>query len=137
MKICIFGMGAVGGHFGARLAAAGHDVSAVARGENLAALCRNGVTLHSQGDNINAPVRASDKSEDLGVQDIVISTLKANSLTDLANGIAPLLGSDTPVVFAQNGIPWWYDIGLSSDRPAPPDLGKLDPGGTLRRAVTP
>lgn len=137
MKICIFGMGAVGGHFGARLAAAGHDVSAVARGENLAALCRNGVTLHSQGDNINAPVRASDKSENLGVQDVVISTLKANSLTDLANGIAPLLGSDTPVVFAQNGIPWWYDIGLSIARPAPPDLGKLDPGGTLRRAVTP
>ena len=137
MKICIFGMGAVGGHFGARLAAAGHELSAVARGENLAALRRDGITLHSRGDTINTPVRASDNTADLGVQDVVISTLKATSLSGLADNIAPLLGPDTPVIFAQNGIPWWYDIGISSDRPAPPDLGKLDPGGALRKAVGP
>lgn len=137
MKICIYGMGAVGGHFGARLAAAGHEVSAVARGENLAALRRNGITLHSLGDTITAPVRASDDTHELGAQDVVISTLKAPSLPALAGNIAPLLGPDTPVVFAQNGIPWWYDLGLSSDRPPAPDLSCLDPGGALRSAIAP
>lgn len=137
MKICIFGMGAVGGRFGARLAAAGHAVSAVARGENLAALRRDGITLHSLGETIRAPLRVSDSTQDLGPQDLVISTLKATSLPDLARGIAPLLGPETPVVFAQNGIPWWYDMGLSEARPALPDLASLDPGGALRSAVAP
>jgi 2-dehydropantoate 2-reductase len=135
MKICIFGMGAVGGHLGARLSAAGHEVSAVARGENLAILRRDGIILHSNGETITAPVRASDNTNDLGVQDVVISTLKATGLPDLANGVAPLLGADTPVIFAQNGIPWWYDMGLSNTRPAPPDLASLDAGGALRRAI--
>lgn len=137
MKICIFGMGAVGGHFGARLAAAGHEVSAVARGDNLTALRRDGITLHSQGDTITAPVNASDDTQELGVQDLVISTLKATGLPDLASDVAPLLGAETPVIFAQNGIPWWYDLGLANTRPSPPDLDSLDPGGALRRAVTP
>jgi 2-dehydropantoate 2-reductase len=137
MKICVFGMGAVGGHFGARLAAAGHEVSAVARGENLAALRRDGIALHSNGDTIAAPVHASENTRDLGPQDVVISTLKATGLQDLAASVAPLLGADTPVIFAQNGIPWWYDMGLSDDRPAPPELTSVDPGGALRRAISP
>ncbi len=90
MKICIFGMGAVGGRLGARLAAAGHDVSAVARGENLAALRRDGVTLESCGETIRAAVRASDDTADLGPQDVVISALKATGLPGLARDIAPL-----------------------------------------------
>lgn len=137
MKICIFGMGAVGGHLGARLAASGHEVSAVARGENLAALRKDGITLESNGETITALVHASDNTQDLGVQDVVISTLKATGLPDLADGLAPLLGDDTPVVFAQNGIPWWYDMGLSNTRPAPPDLSRLDAGGALRRIIAP
>ncbi len=66
----------------------------------------------------------------------VISTLKANGLSSLVAGLPPLLGDDTAVVFAQNGIPWWYDIGLAPDHPPPPDLGFLDPGGRLRAAVS-
>src|SRR5204863_8059647 len=46
-----------------------------------------------------------------------------------------LLRDDTAVVFAQNGIPWWYDIGLPKSHPPTPDLGFLDPGGRLRAAV--
>jgi 2-dehydropantoate 2-reductase len=41
------------------------------------------------------------------------------------------------VVFAQNGIPWWYAIGLSASRPKPPDLSRLDPGGLLSKAIAP
>jgi 2-dehydropantoate 2-reductase len=61
--------------------------------------------------------------------------LKATGVASLASGLKPLLGSDTPVIFAQNGIPWWYDIGLPAAHPAPPDLSFLDPGGALRAAV--
>ena len=56
-------------------------------------------------------------------------------MSALVTGLPPLLRDDTAVVFAQNGIPWWYDIGLPADHPPPPDLGFLDPGGRLRAAI--
>jgi 2-dehydropantoate 2-reductase len=137
MRICIYGAGAVGGNFAARLAASGHYVSVVARGANLAALKKRGIELHSGDKVIKAKLRASDRPAELGPQDVVLSTLKANSLPALAEGVGPLLGPETAVLFAQNGIPWWYAQGLSKSRPKPPDLTRLDPGGKLARAVAP
>lgn len=135
MRICIFGAGAVGSHFAVRLAQAGHDVSCVMRGPHLQAVKANGLTLQSGGASFTARVKASDDPSDLGPQDIVISTLKATSLDSLADGLPPLLGDDTAVVLAQNGIPWWYNIGLSPDHPPAPDLAFLDPGGRLQAAI--
>lgn len=135
MRICVFGAGAVGGHFAVKLAAAGHEVSVVARGAHLDAIRRNGLVLKTGGQQIKAPVRASDEPAELGVQDVVISTLKANGLPALAAGIGPLLGPQSAVVFAQNGIPWWYGHGLAASRRRPPDLSRLDPGGALARSV--
>jgi 2-dehydropantoate 2-reductase len=82
-------------------------------------------------------VKASDDPAALGPQDLVISTLKANSLGSLVTGLPPLLRENTGIVFGQNGIPWWYDIGLAPDHPRPPDLSFLDPGGRLRTTVSP
>ncbi|HEX2333196.1 MAG TPA: 2-dehydropantoate 2-reductase [Burkholderiales bacterium] len=127
MRICVFGTGAVGGHIAAKLAAAGHDVSVVARGAHLEAMRDKGITLIHGADTIHGKVRTSDP----GLQDLVFVTLKANALGAFAAAAAGLVGSDTRVVFAQNGIPWWYGIGLSKDRPAPPDLSRLDPQGKL------
>jgi 2-dehydropantoate 2-reductase len=135
MRICIFGAGAVGSHFAVRLALAGHEVSCVMRGAHLAAVKAKGLSLHVGDASFNAKVRASDDPATLGLQDLVISTLKATGVGSLASGLKPLLREDTPVIFAQNGIPWWYDIGLSADHPPPPDLSFLDPGGRLREAV--
>ncbi len=135
MRICIYGAGAIGGNFAARLSAAGNDVSVVARGAHLEAIRARGLTLLSGDKKIVAKVRASDQPADLGQQDVVISTLKASSLGDLAANVAPLLGAGTPVVFAQNGIPWWYGRGLGKERPKAPDLPRLDPDGALLRAV--
>jgi 2-dehydropantoate 2-reductase len=137
MRICIFGAGAVGSHFAVRLALAGHEVSCVMRGAHLAAVKAKGLTLRVKGEEFLARVKASDDPAELGPQDFVISTLKANGLSSLVTGLGPLLRDDTAVVFAQNGIPWWYDIGLPSDHPPPPDLGFLDPGGHLRALVAP
>jgi 2-dehydropantoate 2-reductase len=135
MRICIFGAGAVGSHFAVRLALAGHDVSCVMRGPHLAAVKQTGLTLRVGDAEFSARVKASDDPAALGPQDLVISTLKANALESLVSGLPPLLGDETAVVFAQNGIPWWYDIGLAPDHPPPPDLGFLDPGGRLRAVV--
>jgi 2-dehydropantoate 2-reductase len=136
MRICIFGSGAVGSHFAVRLALAGHDVSCVMRGAHLQATKAKGLTLRVGESEFPAKVRASDDPAALGPQDIVISTLKANALASLVTGLPPLLGDDTAVVFAQNGIPWWYDIGLAADHPPMPDLSFLDPGGALRAVVS-
>jgi 2-dehydropantoate 2-reductase len=121
MRICVFGAGAVGGHFAARLAAAGHDVSVVARGAHLEAMRRNGVKL-LHGDEV---IRGRVRTADPGPQDAVLVTLKANMLGSFAEAAAPLLTPETEVVFAQNGIPWWY----------PADLPRLDPGGKLKRTI--
>lgn len=135
MRICVYGAGAVGGHLAAKLAAAGHEVSVLARGAQLAAIRAKGVLLLHGDERISARVRASDRSAELGEQDFVLVTMKANALPAAAAGLAPLLGRDTPVVFAQNGIPWWYGIGLPASKRPPPDLSRLDPGGALRAAV--
>src|SRR5688572_2868045 len=118
MRICIFGAGAVGGHFAARLAAAGHDVSVVARGAHLEAMRRNGVRLLHGDEVIGGTVRTGEP----GPQDAVIVTLKANMLGAFADAAAPLLAPETEVVFAQNGIPWWY----------PAEVPRLDPGSRLK-----
>jgi 2-dehydropantoate 2-reductase len=136
MRICIFGAGAVGSHFAVRLALAGHDVSCVMRGPHLAAVKANGLTLRVGDAEFKARVKASDDPDDLGPQDVVISTLKATGVSVLASGLQPLLRNDTGIVFAQNGIPWWYDIGLPKNHRPVPDLAFLDPGGRLRAAVS-
>jgi 2-dehydropantoate 2-reductase len=135
MRICIFGAGAVGSHFAVRLTRAGHDVCCVMRGPHLEAVKARGLTLRVGGTEVSARVTASDDPAALGPQDLVISTLKANGLSSLVTGLPPLLRDNTGVVFAQNGIPWWYDIGIAPDHPPPPDLSFLDPGGRLRSVV--
>src|ERR1700688_3294151 len=107
MRICIFGAGAVGSHFAVRVALSGHRVSCVMRGPHLKALKASGLRLRVGDAEFSAKVKASDDPAALGPQDLVISTLKATSLSSLVTGLPPLLHDDTAVVFAQNGIPWW------------------------------
>ena len=135
MRICVFGAGAIGGNFAARLAAAGNDVSIVARGAHLDAIRARGLVLLTGDRRIVAPVHASDRPADLGPQDAVLVTMKSSGLGVLAENVGPLLRSDTAVAFVQNGIPWWYGHGLGPSRPPAPDLSRLDPGGALARAV--
>ncbi len=135
MRICVFGAGAVGSHFAVRLALAGHEVSCVMRGAHLDAVNTGGLTLRVAGAEFKARVKASDDPSALGPQDVVICTLKATGLPSFAASLQPLLGDDTAVVFAQNGVPWWYDIGLSSSHPRCRIWLFLDPDGRLRSAI--
>lgn len=136
MKICIFGAGAIGGNLAVRLAVGGNDVSVIARGEHLAAIARDGLTLETPKETVRAKVRASAEGRDLGPQDAVLVTVKAPALPDVARGIGPLLGPDTPVVFVMNGIPWWYFYkhgGPLDERRLP----LIDPGDAVWNAVGP
>lgn len=135
MKIAVVGVGAVGGHIAARLAAAGADVTAIARGATLEAIRQRGLVLETGGERVEVRMPATDRPADVGVVDVAIVTVKATDPAGLAVTLAPLVGPRTAVVFAQNGMPWWYGIGLGASRPRPPDLSRLDPGGRLARLV--
>jgi 2-dehydropantoate 2-reductase len=109
MKLCVFGAGAIGGLMAAKLAAKGDvEVTVIARGPHLAAMRANGLKLRSEGQEITVPVRAVASAEEAGPQDYVVVTLKAHSLPGAAKQMQPLLGPETAIVSAVNGIPWWY-----------------------------
>ncbi len=109
MKICVFGAGAIGGLMAARIAAAETaEVTIIARGPHLAAMQKNGLKLISDGVETIVHLRCVATAEEAGVQDAVIVTLKAHSLAGAAQQMQPLLGPETAIVSAVNGIPWWY-----------------------------
>jgi 2-dehydropantoate 2-reductase len=139
MKIAVFGAGAVGGHVAARLGAgadaAGIEVSAVARGAQLAAIVERGITLWIGEECCSSHIRATDRPESLGIQDFVFVALKSSVLPAAAPGLAPLIGPDTGIVFAMNGIPWWYLYRCPENGLPRPDLSLLDPGGVLARMI--
>jgi 2-dehydropantoate 2-reductase len=107
MRICIAGAGAIGGILAARLAAAGHTVSMLARGKTLAALLADGLTLNDLQGRTHVRVAASDRAE-FGVQDVIFLCTKTQDLPDLLPQLVPLIGADTVVVPTNNGVPWWY-----------------------------
>jgi 2-dehydropantoate 2-reductase len=139
MKIVVFGAGAVGGHVAARLGAgadaAGIEVAAVARGAQLAAIEERGITLWIGEERHFCHIHATDRPESLGAQDVVFVALKSSVLGEAAPGIVPLIGPDTTIVFAMNGIPWWYLYRCPENGLPRPDLSLLDPGGVLARTV--
>src|SRR3954462_991185 len=90
MKLCIFGAGAVGGHIAAKLAAAGNEVSAIARGAHLEAIKSRGLRLLHGAKPILGRVRAAASARELGPLEVVFVTLKANLLGTFAAECAPL-----------------------------------------------
>jgi 2-dehydropantoate 2-reductase len=129
MKICVYGVGAVGGLIAGWLARSGHDVSVVARGQQLDAIRRHGLRVL---DRTSGKTEAfAVKTENPGPQDCVIVAVKGQDLTAVADGISPMLGERTSIVTAMNGVPWWF-----FDRLRPGSrLETLDPGGRLSRAM--
>ena len=134
MKIAVVGMGAVGGFLAARLAAAGFEVAALARGATLAALREHGLRLLAAGHETRTPIRASDNAHELGPQDLVIVALKGPALATAAQGLQPLLGAQTVVMPAMNGVPWWFlQTGAPSDTSQ--RLASIDADGRIEAAI--
>ena len=159
MRICVLGAGAIGGFIGGRLALSGVETSALARGVTLASLNKHGWRLTEEdagergaegeggeegdgdgrGDGssreiVTAPVHASDDAAQLGPQDVVIVAVKSHSLAAAVSSVEPLLGPDTVVLTAMNGVPWWFFDGFGGSC-AGLRLESVDPGGRIAAAI--
>ena len=128
MKIAIYGAGAIGGYMGAELSLAGADVTLIARGPHLAAMQANGLMLRKDGAERVARPNCVEDPADAGPQDYVVVTLKAHSVPPIVDSMQPLLGPDTAVVTAVNGVPWWYFYKLPGDYENH-RVDSVDPGG--------
>ena len=135
-RVCIYGAGAIGGWLGARLGGVGCAVSVVARGATLSALHTNGLVLHAGQARSVVAVTASADPAELGAQDLVVIAVKAPALPEVARQIAPLIGPDTIVLTAMNGVPWWFFQGFGG-RFEGTELQAVDPGGALGAAIAP
>ncbi|MEB0057993.1 2-dehydropantoate 2-reductase [Variovorax sp. LG9.2] len=135
MKICIYGAGAIGGWIGVALAQAGERINVVARGATLDALQRNGLSLVRGDERLHVPVNAVASPAEHGPQDLVVVAVKAPALAGVAAQIAPLIGPDTIVLTAMNGVPWWFLEGGFGGTLAGSRLAAVDPDGAIAAAI--
>ena len=135
MKVCIVGLGAVGGLFGAwlgtRLPAGRVQLSALARGVTLDAVQRDGLVLLGDAGEQRVRLQASDDAAALGVQDLVIVAVKGPALAAVSPAVRALMGPQTQVLTAMNGVPWWFFDGLAGACQGL-RLHSVDPGEQVR-----
>jgi 2-dehydropantoate 2-reductase len=136
VRVCVFGAGAIGGLVAVKLAAAGEDVTVVARGAHLAAIRERGLRLLEKGEGgeTAARVRATDRAVDAGPQDLIVLGVKAHQLPPVIGEVGALVGPATVVLTAQNGIPWWYFARHGGPYEGH-RLESVDPGGVIARTL--
>ena len=134
MRFAIYGAGAIGAYMGAKLSVAGEDVALIARGPHLKAIRENGVRIRSSDGDFDARLMATNDPTEIGEVDVVVLAVKAHGLTAIAPLLAPMLGPNTIVLPAQNGIPWWY-FQSHGGRWEGTQLESVDPGGIITKHI--
>jgi len=134
VRIAVIGVGAIGGLLAASLARAGEEVSVVARGAHLHAIRANGLKLVDAAGEFSAEVAATDRISDLPPQDCVVIGVKAHQVADVAGDVPGLLGPETTILTAQNGVPWWYFEKHGGEHEGR-RLESVDPGGRIASAL--
>ena len=136
MRVAIVGAGSIGAVIGARLASAGHEVVLVARGTHLDAIRRDGLKLVDHVGSAGGVYRlaASADPADFEAQDLVVIGLKAHAIAAMLPRMTPLVGPDTVVLPAINGLPWWYFHAEGSALTGA-TLRSLDPAGSMFAAL--
>jgi 2-dehydropantoate 2-reductase len=139
MRFAVLGAGAIGGYVGAALARGGADVTLIARGAHLRAMATRGVQVLSPRGDFTAHPRATDDWAALSDADVLFVALKAYSLPDVAQRLGELLAPDAAVIWAQNGIPWWYFQSAPEAAAAAGMTGleSVDPGGVIAASIEP
>ena len=134
MKVCIVGAGAIGGWMSVKLALAGHTVSVLARGATLAAIQANGLQMVTGDEMLRADVTVSANAEELDAPDLLIVAVKAPGLRDAALAVKSLIGPNTIVLTAMNGVPWWFFD--RADRPLNgTQLATIDAAGEIAASI--
>jgi 2-dehydropantoate 2-reductase len=138
MRIAIVGAGAIGGYLGTRLAAAGTEITFIARGANLQAIRSQGMKLILEdGSELQARgARACEKMSEAGAHDVVLLTVKAHQVSAIAPELHHLLHGQTSIVTMQNGIPWWYFQKHGGQYEGKP-VAAADPDGSIARHIDP
>jgi len=136
MRFAVIGAGAIGAFVGAMLAKSGEDVTLIARGAHLRAMRERGVRVRGSLGEFEAHPAVTDDPASIGAVDVALLTLKAHSLVEMAPRLAPLLGPETSIVSAQNGIPWWYFY-RHGGKWEGTRLEMVDPGGVIERHLDP
>jgi 2-dehydropantoate 2-reductase len=134
VKVCVVGAGAIGTFLGTHLARTGAEVSALARGATAAALRARGLRLEEGGATLTAPVRVVEDTRALGPQDLVVVAVKGPALPAVAPQVGPLLGPETVVLPAMNGVPWWFFHGLGGSHEGAA-VRAVDPDGRVAGAI--
>ncbi len=134
MKVCVVGAGAIGGWMGVKLANAGHAVSVLARGATLATIQANGLQLVAGGETLSVSVKAAATTNELDTPDLLIIAVKAPGLRDAALSVKSLIGPNTVVLTAMNGVPWWFFD--RANRPlAGTKLATIDPTDEIAASI--
>ena len=138
MKFAVVGAGAIGGYLGGWLAAAGDEVTFIARGANLTAIREHGLrVVNEDGKEVVASgAKAFERMADAGPQDVVLLTVKAHQVAPVADELRHLCHDETTIVTMQNGIPWWYFQKHGGEFAGTP-VRAADPDGAIARAIDP
>lgn len=134
MKFAVVGAGAIGAFLGAMLARSDHDVTLIARGAHFRAMKERGVRVFGEAGDFTAFPKVTDNAAEAGTVDVVLLTLKAHSLSEMAPRLAPLVNERTVIVSAQNGIPWWYFYRHGGEFDGLP-LRAVDPSGVIGQHI--
>jgi 2-dehydropantoate 2-reductase len=139
MNVCVVGAGAIGGLIAAKLAPH-HRVSVVARGAHLQAMqARGALRFEEPGASSEVRLHAVGALAELAggpKQDLIVIGLKAQQIGPLLPELAALVGPDTVVLPAINGLPWWYCHGdAACARRGIERIDCLDPDGAMARAL--
>jgi 2-dehydropantoate 2-reductase len=134
VKVCVVGAGAIGTFIGTHLARTGCEVAVLARGATAAALRAHGFRLRQDGAVLQAPVRVAERADALGPQALVVVAVKSPALPGVAEAVGALLGPETMVLPAMNGVPWWFFHGLGGPHEGAP-VRAVDPEGRVAASI--
>ena len=108
IKVCIFGAGSIGGYLAACLSKNNIDLSLIARGPHKKAIQENGLTLIKKDKTENFKLKVTDDPKELGIQDYIFISVKAHAISNIVESLQSLIGENTTIISAVNGLPWWY-----------------------------
>ena len=138
IKVCIFGAGSIGGYLAACLSKTSIDLSLIARGTHKKAIEENGLTLIKKDKTENFKLKVTDDPKELGIQDYIFISVKAHAITNIVESLQRLIGKNTTIISAVNGLPWWYfhkaNTGTNLDEK---HIDCVDPDGKIWNSLKP